>query len=208
MREGIRASQQRGRWITQASTGYLNRARQKDGPSLIVDPVRRPLVRQPFEAVAAGESMGCWCAGWRRSVLRCSTRGNNVEAGARGTPERADTDYRCITGRSMAGAMGSVSTRSVVGRPAAWNRRYLPYLRSARAFSRGRVEWCALLDSNQGPPPCEGDALPLSQARTLHVDVACSVAVGWRLRNIDSSGIFLGRQAFRWCARRGGLGAV
>ena len=26
--------------------------------------------------------------------------------------------------------------------------------------------WCALLDSNQGPPPCEGDALPLSQART------------------------------------------
>ena len=27
-------------------------------------------------------------------------------------------------------------------------------------------KWCALLDSNQGPPPCEGDALPLSQART------------------------------------------
>ena len=25
--------------------------------------------------------------------------------------------------------------------------------------------WCALEDSNLRPPPCEGDALPLSQAR-------------------------------------------
>jgi hypothetical protein len=28
------------------------------------------------------------------------------------------------------------------------------------------VKWCALVDSNHRPPPCEGDALPLSQART------------------------------------------
>jgi bacterial/archaeal transporter family protein len=27
------------------------------------------------------------------------------------------------------------------------------------------VNWCALEDSNLRPPPCEGDALPLSQAR-------------------------------------------
>src|SRR6185295_12954250 len=27
-------------------------------------------------------------------------------------------------------------------------------------------DWCALVDSNHRPPPCEGDALPLSQART------------------------------------------
>ena len=26
--------------------------------------------------------------------------------------------------------------------------------------------WCALVDSNHRPPPCEGGALPLSQART------------------------------------------
>ena len=25
--------------------------------------------------------------------------------------------------------------------------------------------WCALVDSNHRPPPCEGGALPLSQAR-------------------------------------------
>ena len=29
------------------------------------------------------------------------------------------------------------------------------------------VEWCALVDSNHRPPPCEGGALPLSQARVV-----------------------------------------
>jgi hypothetical protein len=42
---------------------------------------------------------------------------------------------------------------------------------SERATSS--LYWCALLDSNQGPPPCEGDALPLSQARPRMKLAAC-----------------------------------
>ncbi len=36
--------------------------------------------------------------------------------------------------------------------------------RSRRCFSCSTLNWWALLESNQRPPPCEGDALPLSQA--------------------------------------------
>jgi hypothetical protein len=35
----------------------------------------------------------------------------------------------------------------------------------AAMFFRGCGKWCALVDSNHRPPPCEGGALPLSQAR-------------------------------------------
>jgi site-specific DNA recombinase len=57
VRDGIRASRERGRWINPAPTGYLNTARRKDGPSLVVDPGRGPIVRQAFELIASGASV-------------------------------------------------------------------------------------------------------------------------------------------------------
>src|SRR5262249_22472283 len=52
VRDGMRASRERGRFVHVAPLGYINAARRKNGPSLVIDPVRGPLVRQAFELIA------------------------------------------------------------------------------------------------------------------------------------------------------------
>lgn len=57
VREGIRAAHDRGRWINAAPTGFQNRARLREGPSLVIDPVIGPLVRTAFELAASGQAL-------------------------------------------------------------------------------------------------------------------------------------------------------
>ncbi len=49
---GMRAAAERGRWIWPAPLGYLTGPKGPNAPSLVLDPVRAPLIRRAFEAMA------------------------------------------------------------------------------------------------------------------------------------------------------------
>jgi len=101
IREGMRASRQRGRWINRAPIGYLNAARLKDGPSLVMDPVRGPLVRQAFELVASAHSL-------REIRHRLTTLGLTTPQS--GQPLARVTLFRLLRKRVYAGWLKSGDT--------------------------------------------------------------------------------------------------
>ena len=107
-------------------------------------------------------------------------------------------------GRSAASrkACGSSTNRAGICSPSAQRPdRAAPQQHRRRSTRRERIddglEWCALQDSNLGPPPCEGGALPLSQARVQECRAPRSVPAsqawgnpsGWisRLRRAEET---------------------